>query len=169
MRLRALASISVICLLVVPAAGQIPEGMNGPFQPHPQGTEAISRLYSPYCPGFMLEVCTAQQSAVLRDSIHALAYEGWTSEELVEWMLANHGQEYLAQPEGRGSGLWAWILPPVALLAGVGLVTLVLRRSVRSSGDARSEQGSGRALTDDQEARLRSAIRDIEISEDPSF
>ena len=44
--------------------GQIPEGMDGgAFEPHPQAEEAISRLYSPFCPGFMLEVCTAAQSA----------------------------------------------------------------------------------------------------------
>ena len=118
MRVPAFLAVSILFLLAVPAAGQIPEGMEGPFQPHPEGAEAISRLYSPYCPGFMLEVCTAQQSALLRDSIHALAYEGWASDELVDWMLANHGEEYLAEPEGQGRGLLAWIFPPAALLAG---------------------------------------------------
>jgi cytochrome c-type biogenesis protein CcmH/NrfF len=172
MRVRASMLVFPVLLLAVPLAGQIPQGVEGPFQPHPEGTEAISRLYSPYCPGFMLEVCTAPASAALRDSIHALAYEGWSSGELVEWMLANHGEEWLAQPEGRGRGMLAWLLPPVALLAGAVAVTFVLRRAVVARGIADGSAGlpaAEPALTGEQEARLRSAIREIELSEDPSF
>jgi cytochrome c-type biogenesis protein CcmH/NrfF len=91
---------------------------------------------------------------------------------LVEWMLANHGEEWLAQPEGRGRGMLAWLLPPVALLAGAIAVTFVLRRAVVARGIADGSAGlpaAEPALTGEQEARLRSAIREIELSEDPSF
>ena len=166
-----------LTLIVSSLAGQIPEGMleDGAFEPHPEGEEAISKLFSPFCPGFMLEVCTATQSALLRDSIHALAYEGWSSEELVEWMVGNHGEEYRAVPETSGWGALAWILPPLALLAGAALVGAAVRRfrpptGVRGSGEGGTEPEFAEAvITPEQQARLRSAIREIELSEDPSF
>ncbi|MDE0083681.1 MAG: cytochrome c-type biogenesis protein CcmH [Gammaproteobacteria bacterium] len=156
--------------------GQIPEGMDeGAFEPHPQAEEAISRLYSPFCPGFMLEVCTASQSASLRDSIHALAYQGWSSGELVEWMIGNHGEEYRAVPETSGWGVLAWILPPLAILAGAALVTVAVRR-FRPAADVRGEREAeadpayaGAGISPEEQERLRSAIREIELSEDPSF
>jgi cytochrome c-type biogenesis protein CcmH/NrfF len=150
--------------------GQIPEGMEGEaFRPHPEATEAISQLYSPYCPGFMLEVCTATQSAALRDSIQALAYEGWTSEELVEWMLANHGEQYRAIPRRTGWGLWAWLLPPLGLLAGAAVVVLALRRFGPIRREAALSPGRDAQISREEEERLRSAIREIELTEDPSF
>jgi hypothetical protein len=66
--------------------------------------------------------------------------------------------------------MWAWILPPAALLVGVGLVAIVLRRSVRVREKLSAPLSMAeRPLSSDQEARLRSAIREIEMSEDPSF
>ena len=172
MRFPALGSALVLLFLSSGVSAQIPDGMEGAFEPHPEGQEAISRLYSPFCPGFMLEVCTASQSAVLRDSIHALAYEGWTSDQLVDWMISNYGEEYRAVPETRGLGVFAWLLPPLALLLGVGLVVTAIRRfsPVR---EAAAGTGQGQPLetiiSSEEQAQLRSAIREIELSEDPSF
>ena len=172
MRLPALGSALILLLLSSGVLAQIPDGMEGAFEPHPEGQEAISRLFSPFCPGFMLEVCTAAQSAVLRDSIHALAYEGWTSEQLVEWMLSNYGEEYRAVPETSGLGVFAWVLPPLALLLGVGMVVTAIRRfgPVREAG-RRTGQGQQleTIISSEEQARLRSAIKEIELSEDPSF
>jgi cytochrome c-type biogenesis protein CcmH/NrfF len=163
---------ALLVLLVGPAvAAQIPEGMEGEaFRPHPEATEAISRLYSPFCPGFMLEVCTAPQSAALRDSIQAFAYQGWSSEELVEWMVGNYGEQYRAMPQRTGWGLWAWLLPPLGLLGGAALVIVALRRfgPARESGRPVVPTSRDR-ISHEQEERLRAAIREIELSEDPSF
>ena len=155
---------------------QIPEGMEGSFQPHPEGRDAISRLYSPFCPGFMLEVCTSSQAVALRDSIHGMAYMGSTSDEIVEWMLGNHGQQYLAVPGNRGTALWAWVLPPGALIAGAGLVLWALARfNPTRPRETVAEKVSGQQSrtphdpSREEEERLRAAIREIELSEDPSF
>ena len=169
------AGLSALCLTSALSvlAAQIPEGMEGAFQPHPEAEEAISQLYSPFCPGFMLENCAA--SVALRDSMQVLAYDGWSSEQIVDWMLSNYGEQYLAVPEARGWGLWAWVLPPAALLAGLGMVFVALRRfkpvPVERPGPKSGTKGGAeaRAISAAEEERLRSAIREIEISEDPSF
>jgi len=152
--------------------GQIPEGMEGgAFRPHPEATAAISELYSPFCPGQMLETCPSPNATALRDSIQGLAYEGWTSEQLVEWMLANHGQQYRAVPRGAGWGLWAWLLPPIGFVAGTAIMVAALRRFRPVKGPSAPTPQVGRAarISPDEEERLRSAIREIELSEDPSF
>ena len=95
----------VIAAQVQPLGAQGPsDALLGPLKPHPAADEAIARLKSPYCPGQMLEVCTSYTGALLRDSMQAMAREGWTTDELVDWMLANHGGEYLAYPAVSGTG-----------------------------------------------------------------
>ncbi len=162
-------------LFVGPAAAQIPAGVEGSYEPHPEARRAISQLLSPYCPGFMLEVCPSSEAQALRDSIHARALEGGSRDELVEWMLAQYGEEYRAVPQSRGSGLFAWILPPLALLLGAFGVVMALRRfrpaeeealphvAVGLDGSAAPDAG----VSPEVEARLREAIRELELSEDP--
>jgi cytochrome c-type biogenesis protein CcmH len=162
-------------LSVGPAAAQIPAGVEGSYEPHPEARRAISQLLSPYCPGFMLEVCPSSEAQALRDSIHARALEGESHRELVEWMLAQYGEEYRAVPQSRGSGLFAWILPPLALLLGAFGVVMALRRfrPTEEETPLRVADGEGASEPPDDgvspevEARLREAIRELELSEDP--
>ncbi len=169
-----LRSILIAALLVAaPLGAQIPEGVEGTFRPHPEADKAISRLLSPFCPGFMLSQCPAAESLALRDSIQALALAGWNADALEAWMLGNHGQEYRAVPQRSGAGLLAWFLPPLALLVGAGLVGVVLRR-LRPGGASEPEAvpaaaGPADPLDADTEERLREAIRDLEFSEDPVY
>lgn len=176
MRLRLLASVLLLLSAAAGLEAQIPEGMEGSFRPHPEAEEAISRLYSPFCPGFMLGVCTSREAAVLRDSMQTLAYQGWTADELVEWMVSQYGERYRAVPEASGWGIWAWILPPAALLIGATMVLVALRRFDPSRTAARASESpesvparAERTISREEEVRLRSAIREIELSEDPSF
>jgi cytochrome c-type biogenesis protein CcmH/NrfF len=168
-------------------SAQIPEGVEGTYVPHPEARAAISRLLSPYCPGLMLDQCPSDAARILRDSIHALALQGWNSDAIEAWMLSNHGEQYRAVPKRSGAGLLAWLLPPLALLLGLGGVGAVLRRFVgkgRAEGEATlaaAGTGGGAGLTGaqagsavalpsgDQEARLREAIQDLEFSEDPVY
>ncbi|MFO8175522.1 MAG: hypothetical protein R6T96_14640, partial [Longimicrobiales bacterium] len=81
---------------VGPVLGQQVPRLDEPVQPHPDGEAAIDRLRSPYCPGMMLETCPSPQAKLLRDSLQMLAWEGASTDSLVDWMLANHGDEYRA-------------------------------------------------------------------------
>jgi cytochrome c-type biogenesis protein CcmH/NrfF len=159
-------------------AAQIPEGVEGTYVPHPEARTAISRLLSPYCPGLMLDQCPSDNARILRDSIHGLALQGWNADAIEAWMLSNHGEEYRAVPKRSGAGLLAWILPPIALLLGLGGLGVALRRFVRKevpdTALAAASEASVAASTPalpsgDQEARLREAIQDLEFSEDPVY
>lgn len=149
-----------------PALGQQIPRLDEPVQPHPQGEAAIDRLRSPYCPGMMLETCPSPQAKLLRDSLQMLAWEGASSDSLVSWMLTNHGEEYRAVPQARGSGLWAWLMPPLALLGGVIIVALVLQHvRARRQEDKQSEE----SLSSEDESVLQEALEELKRSEEVTF
>ena len=162
------------CLAAVVSAAHIQpltaqdqdDALRGPLEPHPAAEEAIARLKSPYCPGLMLEVCTSYTGALLRDSMQTMAREGWTTDELVDWVLANHGEEYLAYPPASGTGLLAWVVPPVAILLGIVAVIMALRYMRRG---APPEKTASTELSSDEEERLREAMKEMDSAEEPVF
>ena len=142
------------------------EALRNPVEPHPMADEAISHLKSPYCPGLMLEVCTSYQGALLRDSLQAMARAGGSTDDLVSWVLANHGEEYLAYPRASGRGLLAWLVPPGALLLGIGVVIVVLRYMRDPTSTV---EGVERELSAEDEDRLKEALREMDAAEEPVF
>lgn len=132
---------------------------------HPEARRAISELRSPYCPGLMLEVCPSPQAAELRDSIDALARAGLSADSIVERVLAEHGEEWRAVPRREGAGWWAWLLPPFALLLGLGVVAVLLARKRR----ARSAEGSFSEPDEADRERLDRALEELDRSEHPDW
>jgi cytochrome c-type biogenesis protein CcmH/NrfF len=105
----------------------------------------------------MLSVCTSYQAAALRDSIYDLAAAGMTAPELVEWMLEGHGEEWRAIPQRSGAGLWAWIIPPLALLVGLGVILGWLRAN-RASEERYATPPS--PLSEGEREQLAAAMRE---------
>ena len=149
------------------AANELPPGGEGPTPRHPEAQQAIDELKSPYCPGLMLEVCPSAGGMALRDSLQTLAEEGRTSDELVDWVVANHGEHWRALPKRSGMSLvMAWMVPPFAALLGLGLVVVALRRM---RANAPRLATSDAPISDDEEARLREAIRELDAEEEATF
>ncbi len=160
---------TTILLMALPLPSQAqsqyelpPEG-DGPYRRDPEASEAIARLKSPYCPGLMLEVCPSAGGAALRDSIESLADEGLTADSIVEWVLGRHGEDYRALPKREGKALVAWVVPPMAVLTGLTLVGVALRRMRRKYASA---AGSPRDLTAEDEERLVGALAELEAEEE---
>ncbi len=136
-----------------------------PHQVHPEAREAIGKIRSPYCPGQMLEVCPSWQAAELRDSIDRIAREeGLSADSLVELVIANHGEEYRALPKRTGAGLLAWIMPPAALLLGLGVVVVVLRRLRGTAAGAAG--GLAGDISEEDRERLDAALAELEAMEE---
>lgn len=167
MSLRAMVAGAFLAVLLPSAlVAQIPpgEGQGEAYLPHPEAAEAIGKLRSPYCPGLMLEVCPSPDAGVLRDSIEMLAQDGWDSGELVEWMIANHGEEWRAIPKTRGTGILAWVLPPAALMMGLGVLAIVLRRIAPPRVKVAPENVD---LSEDDLAKMKDALRELEAEDEP--
>ena len=142
-----------------PPAGQ--EAQTPPRQVHPEALDAIARIRSPFCPGQMLEVCPSRDAAVLRDSLDQMAARGLPADSMVELVVAAYGEEYRALPKRSGTGLLAWVVPPAALVVGLGLVVLALRRLKGSA-----PTGDGGGLTEEEKARLDAALAELEEMEE---
>lgn len=138
----------------------------GPIRVHPEARRAIARLKSPFCPGFMLEVCPSPQAEALRDSLNALANQGVESDSLVALVLATHGEEWRAVPEARGRGLVAWLVPPVVLLLAVLGLILGLRHF---TGPAAGGAGEGPEISEEERRRLDAAMQELDAEEEPLF
>ena len=130
--------------------------------PPPSGAvaqQAIAELRSPYCPGLMLEVCPSPQAELLRDSIRASAAAGASARQIVEDVLARHGEQWRAVPRRSGFGLWAWLIPP-ALLVGAG--GWLWRRAWLSRRAAPQRADAPPEMTPEDRARLDAALREWE-------
>lgn len=156
----------VFLLWSAPAQAQQAPRLDEPVQPHPAGNAAIDRLKSPFCPGMMLEVCPSPQAKLLRDSIQELAWSGMSADSLVEWMLSNHGEVYRAVPRAAGSGLWAWVMPPLALLGGFIIVALALQHFRTRREEVPAASGG---LSPEDESALADALKELKDSEEVVF
>ncbi len=151
---------SVACAAPSPASAQ--DSVSGSARIlHPEAQEAISRIRSPFCPGLMLEVCPSGPAQALRDSLDAQAETGLRADSLVEMVIASWGEEYRAVPKASGAGLLAWVMPPVALGVGLGLVLLALRRLRAPAGSRPAAD-----LSAEEQARVRQALADFEQMEE---
>jgi len=125
--------------------------------------QAIGEIRSPYCPGLMLEVCPSPQADLLRDSIRTMAAEGQTEREIVERVIAAHGEQYRALPKRSGAGAWAWVMPPLVLLAGLALVAWRIARLRRMRAGIVEPEAA--PLSPEEQARLDAALRGFDREE----
>lgn len=103
---------------------------------------------------------------MLRDSIQALAEGGMSADAIVEAVIAEYGEEWRAEPLTSGTGLWAWLLPPLFLGAGMAMVWATLKaRRRRSSGGVGDREPPTEADLD----RLSAAMARLEETERPDW
>jgi cytochrome c-type biogenesis protein CcmH len=93
--------------------------------------EVERELMSPYCPGRSLVECPSPQATELRMWIHAQEAAGVPRAEVEARLVAEFGDTLRHAPRPEGWGLWAYLMPALALLAGGGLVVWFLWRSAR--------------------------------------
>ena len=82
---------------------------------------------------------------------------GWSATQLVEWMIDRHGEEWRAVPKRSGMGLWAWVLPPAALLIGLALLLARLRGMTRAA--AATDAPAVQPISAAERERLAAALR----------
>ncbi len=150
------------------AAAQSPPRSGEPLHVAPAAREAISKIRSPFCPGEMLEVCTSTGGAMLRDTIQALAEAGMSADSIVALVVRAYGPDVRAEPQAKGAGLWAWIIPPVGLIAGLLLVAVVLAHRHRASGPPDGAPPDP-SLDPEDAKRLQDAMKEMDEAEEPAF
>ena len=146
------------------AQSERPPATPGAHEWHPEALKAIDLLKSPYCPGFMLEVCPSPGGTALRDTIEMMAEAGAPADSIVESIISRYGEEWRALPKTSGEALLAWVIPPLALIFGIVIVVLVLRKIRKPRGAPVTTD-----VSDEERARLDAALREIEAEDETRF
>ncbi|MBT3350932.1 MAG: hypothetical protein HOC91_07040 [Nitrospinaceae bacterium] len=131
--------------------------------------ELINTLMSPVCPGKILMACPSAEGAQLRELVRRKALAGESKAQITRYFVEVYGAgNVLSAPPAEGFFLTAWGLPFAAILAGLGVVFVLMRawtgnsatKEVKASfsGKAASLDASGDALS----ARLKRELDEFE-------
>ena len=100
------------------------------------------QLICPQCPGETLHQSQAGLAKDMRAIIRERLADGESEEEIIDYFVSVYDESVLAAPRKSGFALTAWVVPPLALLAGAAALVLAvrsLRRPVPQSPALREE------------------------------
>src|SRR5512143_1056956 len=123
-RLATLLTLLLALLLASAAFAQ-----DTPPSPSDDQVNAIARqLYCPVCENIPLDVCGTQACAQWRELIREKLAAGWSEAQIKQYFVDQYGDRVLGAPPARGLNWLVYIVPPLAILAGV----YILYRAMRS-------------------------------------
>ena len=121
--------------------------------------QAIDRMIMcPVCPAETIDQAQVEISFQMRAIVRDMLAEGRSREEVLDFFVDRYGPDILAAPPKSGRNLLAWIIPIVAVAAGLAGAFLIIRAmtgrsrpfaaTVRSRGHETAIETSNSQLTD---------------------
>ena len=156
MRVVSLSAASVLVALIVfgAAAGAAAQGASD-TELSRQSHRIAQDVMSPFCPGRTLADCPSPDAHAVREQIRELLASGVPENQVRARLEQTYGDVVVGVPRSA----IGWLLPALLLLAGAGLLVVVLRRlsasGPASPGEATPDGASG-ALEAELERELRS-------------
>ena len=92
-----------------------------------EANELARDLMSPFCPGRTLADCGSPDAAVVREEIRKALGAGESPESVRARIETRFGDRVVGVPRERTG----WLLPIAALVAGAGVLALVIRRALQ--------------------------------------
>jgi cytochrome c-type biogenesis protein CcmH len=86
------------------------------------------QLFCPVCENVPLDVCGTQACAQWRELIREKLALGWSEDQIKDYFVLQYGDRVLATPPAHGLNWLAYIVPPLAFIAGV----FILYRGIQS-------------------------------------
>jgi cytochrome c-type biogenesis protein CcmH len=106
-----------------------PQGTPLAGQPLTQRTHEIaSLLRCPVCQGMAVADSPAEMAVNMKAQVHELLSRGYTEEQILKYFELSYGQFVLLRPKFEGVNRLVWLLPVGALLLGVAIVFVKLRK-----------------------------------------
>ena len=123
------------------------------------------QMYCPVCENTPLDVCPTQACIEWRELIRDLLAEGKTEAEIKQYFVDRFGDRVLAAPPARGLNWLVYVIPPIAILAGL-LILYSALRSWRKTTSAASPPAGGSPqaaskVDDEYTRRLEEELRKL--------
>lgn len=96
--------------------------------PEDIANDISNNIMSPFCPGVTLHDCPSDTATALRERIKQMIVDGKTREQVMDILVAEFGDTIRATPPPGGSGLVAWLVPALAVLAAAAVAFKLTRR-----------------------------------------
>ena len=122
-----------LAIVLAMGLGLLVVGVVSAQQPQPTPSDdqvnAIARqLYCPVCENTPLDVCPTAACAQWRELIRQKLAAGDSEQAIKDYFVQRYGARVLGAPPLKGLNILAYVIPPLAILAGV----YVLYRAYRS-------------------------------------
>lgn len=116
---------------------------SGPGAVTDDQVNAVARqLYCPVCENIPLDVCGTQACAQWRELIREKLGQGWGEDQIKDYFVAQYGDRVLAMPPARGLNWLVYIIPPLAILAGIFILFSAFRAWRKPATAAKTDQAA---------------------------
>lgn len=114
-----LVAAAVVALVIA-----VPRALAGPQD---VAVRVAQEIMSPFCPGVTLQACPSAEGDAMRREILEMAESGMSSDEIIDALVAERGEEILATP----SSPVARILPALLVALGAAVALFLMARWTR--------------------------------------
>ena len=114
--------------------------------------EIAAQLRCVVCQNLSVADSPSEMAQQMRATIRDRLATGETPDQVVQYFVERYGEWILLAPRRRGFTLLVWLLPPLALLAGLGVVAMRLRKWTRRAAARRTD---GPAVDEAMRERIR--------------
>ena len=148
----------LVLALVFSSAGAAQSDLPG--NPTDDDVNAIAKqLYCPVCENIPLDVCGTQACAQWRELIREKLAQDWTEEQIKMYFVDQYGDRVLASPPARGLNWLVYIIPPLAILAGLYILLRAFQAWRRPVPQVDQDPYAPDADTDQYAAQLEEQLR----------
>jgi cytochrome c-type biogenesis protein CcmH len=158
-----LLSVAVTLLYFATVSAQ--ESTPRPPVSDDQVNAIAKQMYCPVCENTPLDVCPTQACIEWRELIRDLLAEGKSEAEIKQYFVNRFGDRVLAAPPARGLNWLVYVIPPIAILAGLLILYSALRAWRQPSPAESLPAGEGPQATstenDEYTRRLEEELRKL--------
>jgi cytochrome c-type biogenesis protein CcmH len=123
---------AVVLVLLVLAAAASAQQPAAPVS-EPEVYEIASQLRCVVCQNLSVADSPSEMATQMRGLVRERLAAGDNREQVIQFFVERYGEWILLEPRRRGFTLLVWAAPVVAVLGGLLIVTVVLRRWTRAT------------------------------------
>lgn len=107
-----------------------------------RATGLAAELRCPVCQGLSIQDSPSPLAQQMKDLIRTRVVAGESDEEIRGYFVSRYGEWVLLEPRAQGFNLVVYLLPGLALLGGLGLIVVAVRRWTEPVADDAPDGGA---------------------------